>query len=183
MKKMTKTLLALSVVGAFSGMAQASSTEEMTVTAKVVGDCTVAVTDIDFGDIFIAAGSAPDLTASGSVVATCPSGADFFFEVVSPNKVGGSPSQSTMVNTNDPSKKLVYDLWADQAGTIGAFGGHDEFNTDPADFSTISRTYNIYAVLAPTMTAQSNNQTTGQGESIVDGTYVDTLTLNINYAD
>lgn len=182
MKKITKTLLALSVVGAFSGMAQASSTEEMTVTAKVVGDCTVAITDIDFGDIFIASGSAPDVTASGSVVATCPSGADFFFEVVSPNRVGGSPSQSTMVNTNDPSKKLVYDLWADQAGNIGAFSDHDEFSTDPADFSTISRTYDIHAVLTPTLAAQVNSAT-GQDSSIVDGTYVDTLTLNINYAD
>ena len=185
MKKLTKTLLALSVVGAFSGMAQASSTEEMTVTAKVVGDCTVAINDIDFGEIYISHGDAPNLKASGSVVATCPSGANFFFAITSPNRVSGKTT-SRMVNTNDPSKKLVYDLWADEQGTIGAFDENEIFQT--TDFTTTTRTFNVYAELEPTMSTQAGtgemiNARTGQGKAVVEGTYVDTLIIHINYAD
>lgn len=178
MKKITQTILALTALGSVAGVAHAESTETFQVTAKVIGDCSIVANDIDFGDVYISALS-EEIQKQSTITATCPTGADLYFFLTTENP-GSSGSEAYMVNTEEPSEKLLYHLYADAGMTQGAFS-HDgvanaNYEFDSLDRMATERIFNIFAKVDPT--------TTGQGKpSVAEGNYVDTVTLNINFAD
>ena len=156
--------LGLCATSAYAG----SATSSFTVSASVVGSCTISSTTLAFGnyDPIVTNASTP-LDVNGSVTITCTKGAATTIGL-DPGQNGANATGTTRAMATAGPDYLSYELFQDTThATLWGNSGANLF-TPPAAPSKNARTYPIYGRIPA-----------AQGSTT--GSYTDTVVATVNF--
>ena len=164
MKKLTKILSALALVGlAQASFAATSTSANFQATATLNSSCVVTATNVAFGTITPAAtGTA---SATGTITSRCSNNVGYTLSI---NAGSGTIAARTMTGaTNGNTDKLAYNLYQD-AGYATLWGDGTTGSKVSLTGSGVTQTSTVYGTL-------SLNQ------YIKPDTYADNLTVTLSY--
>lgn len=152
---LTAATLALALA---AGPARAGSdTADLTVTANVVGSCTIAAATLDFGDYDPAAGA----IASTDILVTCTNGTTYSIALE------GTNADRSM--SGGAGESLNYDLFSDAARTVAW------------DFSTPVSATATNPAAGPSVYPVPVYGLIPAGQPVSTGVYGDVLTMTVNF--
>lgn len=161
MKTINKTLIGILAIYLLSPTAFAqTSTNNFQVASTLNATCVINVTDIDFGVIK----QSQDNLVNSSVNFLCSNGVRW---TATFGAGSGTTSERTLVNTQNSTEKLNYNLYKNGRGTIpvGAILGDSAYIYDGTG---ISQAFTIIAKVPA-------------GQYVTPGTYSDVITVSVTY--
>lgn len=161
MKKINKILMGILAIYSLSITAFAqTSTNNFQVASTLNGACVINVTDIDFGVIK----QSQDNLVNSNINFLCSNGVRW---IASFGAGSGTTSQRTLVNTQDSTEKLNYNLYKNGRGgnPVGAI------LSDSAYIYDGSGTSQFFTIIAKVPA----------GQYVTPGTYSDIITVSVSY--
>lgn len=158
-------LTVCAVLPARSARAQGTDMNTLTVTANVLGICTIDPATLDFGDYDPVGG---DWDGSGTITVNCTQGSQYWIGL---DEGANSPDGSARRMANGSGEFLSYELYRD------APGGAVWDNTDGGLGSTLANTvaagYSAYVVTV-------HGRIPGT-QPVSTGVYTDSVTMTVNF--